>query len=268
MRRCRLIAWSIALLLAPPALAADLPVDLELILAVDVSGSVDLKEAALQRDAYVAALGHPKVIGAIRAGMYGRIAVTYIEWSGVNFQNIIIPWRVIEGEASAKSFAAALADAPFTRERYTSISGAIQFAMPLFDRNGYEGTRRVIDISGDGPNNAGDYVDRVRDQAVARGIVINGLPIINDVFDGFGQMPLRELDLYFEKCVIGGPGSFIVVAKDFADFAQAIMKKLILEIADRGPPFGADGFMRIAERVAPPCDIGERQFQRPQVRDF
>jgi len=258
-----LAAGLLAALLAPPAPArAEMPVDLELVLAVDVSGSIDNQEATLQRDGYVTALSHPKVIAAIQAGMFGRIAVTYVEWAGVNFQNTIVPWRVIHDAKSAKSFAAELADAIFTRERYTSISGGIQYAMPLFDNNGYEGARRVIDVSGDGPNNRGIYVEAARDAALARGIIINGLPILNDRFDGFGGQNLHDLDLYFEKCVVGGPGSFVVAAKDFGDFAQAIVKKLILEIADLGPP---PRVIPAAERIAPPCNIGERmQLQRDQ----
>ncbi|MSO71396.1 MAG: DUF1194 domain-containing protein [Alphaproteobacteria bacterium] len=260
----KLLAASLAaaaLALSAPA-QAEIPVDLELVLAVDVSGSIDNQEATLQRDGYVAALAHPKVIAAIKAGAYGRIAVTYVEWAGVNFQNVIIPWRLISDEASARRFSAELSDAAFTRERYTSISGGIQFAMPLFDHNGYEGLRRVIDVSGDGPNNRGGYVDLVRDVAVGRGIIINGLPILNDRFVGFGGQNLPDLDLYYEKCVIGGPGSFLIAAKDFGDFSQAILKKLILEIADLGPPTGV---IPVAERVAPPCDIGER-LQRARSR--
>ena len=146
------------MLLAPPAMAAEVPVDLELVLAIDISGSIDREEAALQRQGYLAALVDPEVLRAVGLGMLGCIAVSYIEWAGDGNQHLVVDWAVINDLASAKSFAGKLADAPFQSGRWTSIAGAIDFAQPLFTANGYEGTRRVIDISGDGPNNHGPSV--------------------------------------------------------------------------------------------------------------
>lgn len=257
-----IVGLSLVLGVAPTA-GADVPVDVELVLAVDVSGSVDPTEAWLQREGYVEALVHPKVGSAIQAGIFGRIAVTYFEWAGVQHDSIVVGWRVIEDADSAEQFARALASAPFLRERYTSISSAIDFAVPLFDGNGFEGMRRVTDISGDGANNRGRLVTLARDDAVAAGIIINGLPIINDRINPFGIPPLKELDLYYENCVIGGPGSFIVAAEDFGAFASAILRKLILEIAGLASETRPELRHLVAsERVIPPCDAGERQLQQ------
>jgi hypothetical protein len=222
-----------------PATAEDLPVDLELVLAVDVSGSVDEVEARLQREGYIAALRHPRVIEAIRGGILGRIAVTYVEWAGVEFQRTLLDWTLIEDQESAAAFADALAEAPLTSERWTSISGAIDYAVPLFDGNGFKGLRRAIDISGDGYNNRGRPAEQARDDAVAAGITINGLPIVNDRPNPWGGLAPQNLDLYYEQRVIGGPGAFIVVAKDYSAFASAILSKLLLEVAGEQPPPGA-----------------------------
>ena len=162
------------------ASATDLPVDLELALAVDISGSVDLVEARLQRDGYIAALRHPRVIAAIRSGMFGRIALTYVEWAGETYQRILLDWTLIEDATGAFAFADALAEAPLTSAHWTSLSAAIDHAAPLFEANGFKGVRRVIDISGDGYNNRGRPVETARDAAVAAGITINGLPIVNN----------------------------------------------------------------------------------------
>jgi hypothetical protein len=206
------------------------PVDLELVLAVDVSRSVDDDEARLQREGYIAALTSPQVIRAIRSGPMGAIAVTYVEWASRDYQRTVIGWMPIDGEASAKAFAAQLAEAPRVSMNWTSISGAIDYAAGLFDGNGFEGNRRTIDVSGDGANNNGRPAEQARDEAVARGIVINGLPIINDR-PNFGRPPEKDLDLYYESSVIGGPGSFMIVAEDFQAFAKAILTKLVREIA-------------------------------------
>ncbi len=264
-----LIRWPIVLLgvmlAAVPAHAVEY-VDVELILAVDVSGSVDYEEADMQRDGYISALRNPRIVEAIRSGVMGRIAVTYFEWAGNYHKSVVIGWQVIDDTASAQAFAAALAEMPISRERSTSITSAIDFAIPMFDGNGFEGTRRVIDISGDGPNNTGGLVSFARDRAVALGLVINGLPIINDR-RGRSLFPnLQELDLYYIHCVIGGPGAFIVVAEDFNSFAEAIRRKLVLEIAGRTPP-SEPRLWRVAERVIPTCDIGERmREQRRRLR--
>jgi Protein of unknown function (DUF1194) len=223
----------------PGAGAADLGVDLELVLAVDISGSVDPVEARLQREGYIAALRHPRVIDAIRGGMFGRIALTYVEWAGDDYQRILLDWTVIEDATGAFAFADALAEAPLMTAHWTSLSAAIDYARPLFEANGIKGARRVIDISGDGYNNRGRPVEHARDDAVAAGITINGLPIVNDRPNPWGGLPPRDLDRYFEDQVIGGPGAFIVVAKDYSAFASAILSKLLLEIAGDPPPPGS-----------------------------
>ena len=210
-------------------------VDLELVLAVDVSGSIDPVEAQLQREGYMAALASAPVIEAIRAGVLGRIALTYVEWAGIEHQATLVDWRIIETRADAEAFVAILADTPLRRARRTSISGAIAYTAPKFAANTIESTRQVIDISGDGPNNSGPPVPLARDAALAEGIVINGLPIINDRPNPFGLRTMPDLDLYFENCVIGGRGAFIVVARSFDDFAAAVLSKLILEISDIRP---------------------------------
>ncbi len=238
--------------------AASEPVDLELVLAVDVSGSVDPEEARLQRDGYVAALSDPDVIRAIRQGMLGRIAVTYVEWAGAETAYTVVEWGLIKDDESARDFANKIANAPLQTALWTSISNAIEYALPRFKNNGFEGTRRVIDISGDGPNNQGGLVTQRRDLAVAAGITINGLPIVNDRASPFGWPALPNLDLYYANCVIGGPGAFYVVANSFKDFARAVRKKLILEIA-KGSPH--ERLFRAAARTPPPCDIGERRVQ-------
>jgi hypothetical protein len=218
-----------------PAAAEDLPVDLELVLAVDISGSVDEVEAQLQREGYIAALRHPHVIEAIQSGPLGRIAVTYVEWAGDYFQRTMLDWTVIEDPASAAGFADALAETPLITAHWTSLSGAIDYAAPLFEGNGFNGVRRVIDISGDGYNNRGRPVELARDEAVAAGITINGLPIVNDRPNPWGGNPPLDLEHYFEERVIGGPGAFIVVAKDYTAFASAIFSKLLLEVAGKQP---------------------------------
>ena len=212
---------------APPAEAQDVPVDLELVLAVDISGSVDEVEALLQREGYIAALRHPDVIEAIGGGMFGRIAVTYVEWAGDYYQRTMLDWSVLEDAPSALAFADALAETPLSTAHWTSISGVIDYAVPLFDGNGIEGFRRVIDVSGDGHNNRGRSAAQARDEAVAAGITINGLPIVNDRPNPWGGRPAIDLDLYYEQQVIGGPGAFIVVAEDYTTFASAILSKLL-----------------------------------------
>jgi hypothetical protein len=221
------------------AAAQELPVDLELVLAVDVSGSIDAEEARQQRDGYVAAIADAAVVQAIQANFYRRIAVLYLEWASADYQRVALDWALIEDDASAKAFAGRLAAAPPRTARWTSISAAIDAAVPLFEGNGYAGERRVIDVSGDGPNNRGRSVLAARDEAVARGIVINGLPILNDRPQPLGQPTPTELALddYYRENVVGGPGAFVLPAESFAEFRMAILRKLIHEIA--GVPPGA-----------------------------
>ncbi|MBT3553921.1 MAG: DUF1194 domain-containing protein [Rhodospirillaceae bacterium] len=248
------------------------PVDLELVLAIDVSGSVDFEEAALQRDGYVRAINSPAFAKAVAGGVLGRIAVTYVEWAGDDVQATVLDWRVIDGAASARAFAKALGAAPISTGPWTSISDAISFAVPLLESNAFQGTRRVIDISGDGPNNVGAPVTEARAAAIAKGITINGLAIINDRLQPSGRPQLKDLDRYYAACVIGGPGAFLVAAKDFQDFGRAIRHKLLFEIAGIGPHFGVPGaggrlLMQNVSLTYPlGCDIGERRLRQLRYR--
>jgi hypothetical protein len=251
-------------------------VDLELVLAVDVSLSVDSEEAQLQRQGYVQAFRDPLVVDAIGGGILGRIAVTYFEWANSAHTQLIVGWTLIDSPAAAERFAAALAARRPGPAHYTSISGAIDFGAALFKDNGFEGTRQVIDVSGDGPNNWGDLVIHARDRAVAKGITINGLPILDQSTGPFSRYNIPNLDLYYRDCVIGGPAAFIVVAEDFTAFASAIRRKLILEIAGLTPPPPARPAPQLLPaqfiddgdaRISPPCDIGE-QLLRSRNEDF
>lgn len=217
-------------------------VDLELILAVDVSRSMDIEEQRIQREGYVAAFRHPDVVEAIRTGPLGRIAVMYFEWAGPGDTAVIVPWTAIADAADAERVAAHLAAAPVTRISGTSISSAIDFASRRFGE-GFSGYRQAIDVSGDGPNNSGTPVVRSRDAIVARGVTINGLPIMLNKVSVFSAYGVPNLDIYYEDCVVGGPGAFVIPVRDVADFAAAIRQKLILEIAGRAPEIlpAADG---------------------------
>jgi hypothetical protein len=204
-------------------------VDLELILAVDVSPSVDQLEAGQQRKGYLDALAAPEIIAAIQSGPLGRIAVTYVEWAGTAFQRRVIDWTVIDDDASARRFVQKLQGQAISTAPGTSISGLIDYARSDFQSNGFEGARRVIDISGDGPNSDGRRVEIARDAALAEGITINGLPIENGRTTPGGGLPATFLDSYYQDRVIGGPGAFILLA-DFENFAPFIMQKLLREI--------------------------------------
>ena len=258
MRNSALTLVLSAILCVPalPAARADTPVDLELILAVDVSRSMDIDEQQLQRDGYVEALSHPEVIDAITHGRRGRIALSYVEWAGPEVQYKVVDWRVIDGTASAKAFAAELARAPIQYFRGTSISNSLAFLAPQFDRNGYEATRRVIDVSGDGPNNMGIPVESAREAVVSDGITINGLPIMIKAPGGFAAIP--NLDVYYEDCVIGGFGAFTVVVHSADQFAEAIRRKLVLEIAGAAPEPRVIPAAATASGKRIDCLIGEK----------
>ena len=235
-RAARCLAVLAGLLPAPvaisPAFAEN--VDLELVLAVDISGSIDYAEALLQRQGYLKALVDPRVVRVITSGERRRIAITYMEWAGAHYQNVVAGWTVVRDAASARAFAEAVAGNPVTTERWTSISSAIEFALRLFETNPHRGTRRVIDISGDGKNNNGGILEPARARALKAGVVINGLPIMNDRPNPWGMPPPRDLDKYYFDRVIGGPGSFIVVARGFESFGDAVKAKLAQEIAGPG----------------------------------
>jgi hypothetical protein len=237
----------------------DVPsVDVELVLAVDVSYSMDMDELAIQREGYAQAIVSKEFLQALKTGPNGKVSVTYFEWAASSDQKIIIPWRVIDGPESADAVAAEIMKTPIRRASRTSISGAINFAMPLFEENPHRGLRRVIDISGDGPNNNGAPVTGARDAAIEKGITINGLPIMVKE-PSYSTMDIDNLDFYYEDCVIGGPGAFVVTIKDREKFKEAIRTKLVLEVAGRTPERRVVPIAEKEPRVS--CMIGEKIWQ-------
>jgi len=237
-------------------------VDVELVLAVDVSYSMDMDELAIQREGYAQAIVSKEFLQALKALPNGKISVTYFEWAASNDQKIIIPWRVIDGPETADAVAEEIMKTPIRRASRTSISGAIYFAMPLFDENPYRGIRRVIDISGDGPNNNGSPVTGARDIALSKGITINGLPIMVKE-PSYSTMDIENLDFYYEDCVIGGPGSFVVSIKDREKFKEAIRTKLLLEVAGRTPerPVVPVAEKTVEKEPRVSCLVGEKIWQ-------
>jgi hypothetical protein len=233
-------------------------VDIELVLAVDVSYSMDMDELAIQREGYAQAIISKEFLQALKTGPNGKISVTYFEWAASSDQKIIIPWRVIDGPETADAVANEIMKTPIRRASRTSISGAINFAMPLFDENPHRGLRRVIDISGDGPNNNGSPVTIARDAALEKGITINGLPIMVKE-PSYSTMDIDNLDFYYEDCVIGGPGSFVVTIKDRDKFKEAIRTKLLLEVAGIPPEPRIVPAADKEPRVS--CMIGEKIWQ-------
>jgi hypothetical protein len=239
MRRRSLIAAAGAASLAriTPA-RADEPVDVALVLAVDVSRSIDEDEARLQREGYRSAISDPKVVEAIRGGMLGSVALCYIEWAGIEYQRTVIPWTRIASQGDADGWANTLAQAPRASLSWTSISGAIEASRRAIGECPHEATRKVIDVSGDGVNNSGPPAELARDRAVAEGITINGLPILNDR-PTFGRAPPVPLDIYYRDSVIGGQGAFMIAAEDFEAFGNAVRRKLIREIAGLSGPISS-----------------------------
>lgn len=236
-----LAAFALGLVLAAMATggvrAAEF-VDLALVLAADVSRSVDEDEFKLQREGYANAFTRPEVLRAIQAGPHRGIAVTFIEWSGASEQQVVADWTVIRDGESGAVFASAVLAPARSFAGFTSISGAIDFAVKRLAASGVEAQRRVIDISGDGNNNAGRPVTTARDEAVAQGITINGLAIINlHPNPGYfaHTQPPGGLPLYYQQNVIGGPAAFLLVIEDFNSFGQAIVNKLVGEIASASP---------------------------------
>src|SRR5580692_4619066 len=229
----------LAAILVPAAARAAEDVDLLLVLAVDVSRSIDATKFQLQREGYAAAVADPHVLEAIRAGRTGRIGLTFVEWSGVGAQKVVIDWTTIGDTDSAKGFGDRLLEAPRSFADRTSISGAIEFAMGQLDKAPYEAARRTIDVSGDGTNNAGRDVAMLRDEAVAKGITINGLVILSDnpmSWNPDHTNPPGGLANYYRNNVVGGPSAFVMVAENFNSFGQAIIKKMIAEVAQAHEP--------------------------------
>jgi hypothetical protein len=272
-----LLAFLIAAALAPPvssqgqppsqrlaqAPAPRLPampteVDVALVLAVDISFSMDLEELALQRAGYVEALRSPEVHKAIANGATGRIAISFFEWAGVNIQHHLLPWTVIDSPESALAAAAEIEKQPTRRGRRTSISGAIDFSVRQLDEAPFRALRKVMDISGDGPNNSGRVVTVARDEALRKGISINGLPI---AIRKPGYLDISELDIYYEDCVIGGQGAFVIPITEKAQFIQTIKTKLIMEISD-APLEPARLIMPAQVRVPRvSCTVGEDMWR-------
>jgi uncharacterized protein DUF1194 len=225
--------------LLPAAALAGTDVDLLLVLAADVSRSIDSAKFQLQREGYAAAVSDPRVLDAVRSGRTGHIGLTFVEWSGVGAQHVVIDWMSIGDTASAKDFGDRLLEAPRSFADRTSISGAIEFAMAQLAQAPFQSTRKTIDISGDGTNNAGRDVGALRDEAVGKGITINGLVILSEnplAWNPDHTNPPGGLDNYYRNNVIGGPGAFVKVAQNFNSFGQAIIAKMIAEVAQAHRP--------------------------------
>lgn len=245
MRAVRSLLIVLAVLVTAQAARAAEQVDLLLVLASDVSRSVDQAKFQLQREGYAAAIADARVIEAITAGRHRRIALAFVEWSGVTAQRVVIDWTMIDGPDAARRFGDQLIELPRSFAERTSISGGIDFSVSLLDRAPFEAPRRTIDVSGDGTNNSGRDVTLARDEAIAKGVTINGLVILSDrpmIWNPEHTNPPGGLEHYYRTNVVGGPGAFVMVAEDFNSFGQAIVKKLIAEIADAGrPPSPAGG---------------------------
>ncbi len=237
-------------------------VDVELVLAVDVSRSMQLHELDIQRRGYAEALQSPEVIAAITGGMIGTIAISYVEWAGAGSHRVVVPWTRIASAGDAERVAGIISDSFETTLRQTSISWAIDFSREHFASNDFNGLRRVIDVSGDGPNNSGTPVTSARDRALAQGIIINGLPLMtrDPMSDRWG---IPDLDAYYRNCVIGGPGAFVIPVHDWSEFARAVRRKLVLEIAGHAPP----ATPRLIPAAAYDCLIGEKIWRRNMQRD-
>lgn len=219
-----------ALATACASASAAEPVDIELVLAVDVSLSMSATELGIQRDGYAAALLDKAVLEAIAGGAYGRIAITYFEWAGNTSHQIVVPWTIISDRAQAERVVSRLTASPPASARRTSISSALEFGADLLAESPFKSAKRVIDISGDGPNNQGAPVTEIRDQLIEQGIIINGLPLMTN--GGYSSAyDVADLDAYYSNCVIGGPGSFVVPVNDWEQFPEAIRRKLVLELA-------------------------------------
>jgi hypothetical protein len=259
LRRSALIVpAAAAFFAAAPADAAE-EVDLALVLAVDVSRSMDFVEQRTQRDGYVRAFRDPEVIKAIQGGAIGRISVSYVEWSGPTEQLVVAPWTTIADAATANAFADMLAKAEISRLNFTSIAGVMGFAARFLDSRGPGALRRVIDISGDGPNNVGGSIVQARQAVLAAGISINGLPVMLPGRErDFGSIP--NLDQYYRDCVIGGPNAFMLTIRSLDEFASATRRKLILEIA-ANPDLGTTRDFIRAQSGEADCGIGERMRQ-------
>jgi Protein of unknown function (DUF1194) len=245
---------------APQASAALTEVDVALVLAVDISYSMDLEELALQRNGYIQALKSPEVAKAIDRGLIGKIAVMYFEWAGANVQHVVVPWTIIDGPQAASAFAEKLVEAPTRRGRKTSIAAAIDASVAFIEQAPVRAMKKVIDVSGDGPNNDGRFVTQSRDDALAKGIGINGLPL---TLKPSGYLDIDNLDRYYKDCVIGGPGAFLIPVKDPGNFIEAVRNKLVLEISRVPQDIAPTVLFAQTQGTTRPtdCMIGERQWR-------
>jgi hypothetical protein len=257
---CGFLVFMVAACLSPGLSRADdaLEVDLELVLAVDISFSMDPEELALQRQGYIEAIRSSEVHKVIGQGLLGRIAIAYVEWAGTHEQRLVVPFHLVDGRTSADILADKIAAEPIRRAYRTSISGAIDFSARLFGTGGFKGARRVIDVSGDGPNNNGRPVLAARDEALDKGIVINGLPV---VLKRGGLGDVEDLDDYYRDCVIGGPNAFVIAIREREKFAEAIRQKILLEIADLMPQAPRVIPAQYTHKSRPDCLVGERQWR-------
>lgn len=258
------LAACAALILATSSAARSEEVDLELVLMVDVSRSMTIRELEIQRQGYAAALRSDEVFAAVQAGLLQRIALSYVEWAGS--QKVIVDWTLLEAREDLEAFARAVENTSTTGMRRTSISEALIFGAEMIGSNDYEGLRRVIDISGDGPNNQGRIVTDARDDVLSRRIVINGLPLMTQEGIG-GWWHLEDLDIYYQACVTGGPGSFVIPVLDWTDFGEAVRRKLVLEIAS-GTSTGIAGIQDVQFAPARPpydCEIGEKIWEQRRM---
>src|SRR4030088_887669 len=257
--RCMLALAALVLVGTSFAAAAE-QVDLLLVLASDVSRSGDHPKFLLQREGYAAAISDPVVMEAIKSGPHQRIAVCFVEWSGFGAQKLVIDWTMIDSPGAARKFGDQLLELPRAFADRTSISGGIEFATAQLERAPFEGSRRTIDVSGDGTNNAGRDVKLARDEALAKGVTINGLVILSErplSWNAEHTNPPGGLDKYYQDNVIGGPGAFVMVAEDFNSFGQAIINKMIAEIAV-APQRGATA---LAALLDDPALSGPATFQ-------
>ena len=251
-----------AILAIGPAHARDkgIEVDAELVFGVDISYSMDRVEQELQRDGYVKALTSPNFLNALKSNAIGKVAIAYMQWASYQDQDLLLDWTVISSPESARAAADKLANAPYRRARRTSISGAIDAANRLFDDNGFRGARQIIDISGDGPNNDGRPVTQARADALARGVTINGLPLVG-IREYLGPADIKDLDFYYEDCVIGGPDAFMISIRNASNFVDATRNKLVREIARAPRP--SNPLMQRAQaresRIS--CMIGENLWR-------
>lgn len=247
-------------LLSVPSKAADTEVDVQLVLAVDVSRSMSPRELEIQRRGYAEALVSEEVISAIQSGLLGRVAITYIEWAGTFSQRIVVDWSLVSNRAEAQVFADKLTAHFEDSLRRTSISGGLEFSANLFQQNGYISNRRIIDVSGDGPNNQGRPVVIARDEVLERGIVINGLPLMTDEGVG-GFLSIDDLDEYYRNCVVGGPGSFVIPVLSWEQFPTAVRQKLVLELAYREDVNDRELTVINASDPTYDCLIGEKLWE-------